>query len=364
MESNSAFISYRRSVSAYLARAIFQDLRANGIDAFMDVESMYSGQFDKIIMGQIAARPYFLLLLTPGTLERCKEPNDWLRHEIERAMKLRRQIVLLHTPTFEFTDINDNFEPSIAEELRLYNAIDVPHNYFDAAMNRLRTRFLKPIDLPTTETPKAHRAAVQEKIEQVAAQQPVTPHELSAQEHLERAIARRNNSSEEIADYDEAIRLNPLYAEAFYHRGKSQQTKFHWDMAIADYSEAIRLNPKHAKAHYRQGIIYYLRNNLDAALANCSTAIDLNPNYAKAYQFRGSVLSAKGDLDGAIADYEKAIRLDPKNGEIYYSRGIAYEAKGLPSLAVSDYEAVLELAPNHMWARNKRQYIAEHRATE
>ena len=62
--NNSVFISYRRSISGFVARAVFQDLRANGIDAFMDVESIDAGQFDTIILNQIAARPYFVSTIT------------------------------------------------------------------------------------------------------------------------------------------------------------------------------------------------------------------------------------------------------------------------------------------------------------
>ncbi len=59
--NNSVFISYRRNISSFIARAVFQDLRAHSIDAFMDVESIDAGQFGAIILNQIAARPYFLI---------------------------------------------------------------------------------------------------------------------------------------------------------------------------------------------------------------------------------------------------------------------------------------------------------------
>ncbi len=84
-ENNSVFISYRREASAFVAQAVFQDLQANGIDAFYDIESINSGQFDTIILNQIAARPYFLPILTSGTLDRCVEPDDWVLREIEHA---------------------------------------------------------------------------------------------------------------------------------------------------------------------------------------------------------------------------------------------------------------------------------------
>src|SRR5512135_3446982 len=101
---NSVFISYRRNISAFIARAVFQDLRSNGIDAFMDVESIDSGQFDTVILNQIAARPYFLVILTPGTLDRCAEPGDWLLREMEHALELKRVIIPLVSPNFDFGD--------------------------------------------------------------------------------------------------------------------------------------------------------------------------------------------------------------------------------------------------------------------
>ena len=42
-EEKTVFISYRRNVSAFVARAIFMDLREHGYDVFMDVESIDSG---------------------------------------------------------------------------------------------------------------------------------------------------------------------------------------------------------------------------------------------------------------------------------------------------------------------------------
>src|SRR5574341_300850 len=73
--NKTVFISYRRNVSAFIARAIFLDLRAHGYDVFMDVESIDSGTFDSIILNQIAARAHFLVILTPGTLNRCAQPD-------------------------------------------------------------------------------------------------------------------------------------------------------------------------------------------------------------------------------------------------------------------------------------------------
>ncbi|HSF72350.1 MAG TPA: tetratricopeptide repeat protein [Microcoleus sp.] len=85
--------------------------------------------------------------------------------------------------------------------------------------------------------------------------------------------------------------------------------------AIADYTEAIRLNPNYAKAHNKRGIIHG-RNLKDypAAKADFDRAIEINPNYGDAYYNRARVREFLEDKPGAIADYHKAAELYQKDG--------------------------------------------------
>ena len=52
---NSTFISYRRDVAGIMAMALYQHLTTHDVDAFYDIESLRAGQFDTIILNQIAA---------------------------------------------------------------------------------------------------------------------------------------------------------------------------------------------------------------------------------------------------------------------------------------------------------------------
>ena len=44
-----------------------------------------------------------------------------------------------------------------------------------------------------------------------------------------------------IADYNDAIRLDPTLAAAYNNRGEAWRSKKDYDKAVADYNEAIRL---------------------------------------------------------------------------------------------------------------------------
>ncbi len=127
-------------MSRHLARAIFLDLRDHGYDVFLDVNTIDNGEFDEIILNQIAARAHFVLVLSKGSLERCADPGDWLRREIEEALRLKRNVVPVLDAGFSFRQ-EARYLPESLRDLPRYNGIPLYHYYFDAAMETLRTRF-------------------------------------------------------------------------------------------------------------------------------------------------------------------------------------------------------------------------------
>jgi hypothetical protein len=74
----TVFLSYRRTNIPW-ALAISQNLTHHGSDVFFDFKDIASGDFERVILGNITARAHFLVLLTPSALERCGDPNDRLR---------------------------------------------------------------------------------------------------------------------------------------------------------------------------------------------------------------------------------------------------------------------------------------------
>src|SRR5437016_1925492 len=72
-------------------------------------------------------------------------------------------------------------------------------------------------------------------------------------------------------------------SQAYVSRGAAYQFKFDYDQAIADYSEAIRLDPKNADIYSRRGTAYQLKSDYDRAIADYSEAIRLDPKNANIY---------------------------------------------------------------------------------
>ena len=138
----TVFISYRRTNLPW-ALNIYQALTQHGYDVFFDYQSIASGDFDKIILENIKARAHFIVVLTPSALDRCNQPDDWLRREIEAAIDEKRNIVPLMMDGFDFGS------PSVSQALTgklaalsSKNGLPLYSAYFFEGMEKLRNRFL------------------------------------------------------------------------------------------------------------------------------------------------------------------------------------------------------------------------------
>ena len=139
----------------------------------------------------------------------------------------------------------------------------------------------------------------------------------------------KNNSTpdSQIISCTELIQ-NPKYAGAdlagmLGRRGRVYYGMRQYDRAIADYDEAIRLDPNNAVVVYARGAAYMDKGQYDRAIADYDQAIRLDPNNAVVFSARGLVFYFKGQHDRAIADYDQAIRLNAKLVEAFNNRGTA-----------------------------------------
>jgi tetratricopeptide (TPR) repeat protein len=144
-----------------------------------------------------------------------------------------------------------------------------------------------------------------------------------------------------LSDFNEAIRLDPKVAEFYAGRGNAWIGKREYDKALADFNAVSRLNPKDPSAYYNRGLARFAKGEYDKAISDCNEAIRIDPQYAVAYAFRGGVWLFKGDKEKALADFNEAIRLNPKDGSAYINRGGLWEAKREYDKALADFDEAI-----------------------
>ena len=91
-------------------------------------------------------------------------------------------------------------------------------------------------------------------------------------------------------------------ADALSRKGQS-------DAALVHYEEAIRLQPNYADAYYNRGNVLLTNGRVQEAIADLETAIQIQPNDADAHTCLGNALLQQGSLKEAIAQYEDASAL-------------------------------------------------------
>jgi|GEM_PF-3335596 len=104
-EKPTLFLSYRRIASADLARYLHDRLVTLGIDVFFDVESINAGRFGAIIEKEIINRDHFMVILSAATLD-----SEWVRREIQTALKHQRNIIPVTTQDFDFSKLPDEIK--------------------------------------------------------------------------------------------------------------------------------------------------------------------------------------------------------------------------------------------------------------
>ena len=173
------------------------------------------------------------------------------------------------------------------------------------------------------------------------------------------AYDSKGDYAQAIADYNQAIHLQPDDVEAYNNRGNAYGSKGDYAQAIADYNQAIHLQPDYVEAYNNRGIAYGSKGDYAQAIADYNQAIHLQPDLAVAYYNRGNAYNSKGDYAQAIADYNQAIHLQPDLAEAYYNRGNAYYLKGDYAQAIADFEKFLKLSNDPDWRKQAEQQLQE-----
>lgn len=382
-QSVQIFISYRREGGEALARLIHDRLRQKNYRVFLDVESLRSGMFNSALYKKIEECEDFLIVLPENALNRCFDPEDWVRLEIEHALELKKNIIPIMMRNFKFPETL----PDSLKTLPKYNGVGASMDFFDAVMEKLTNQLLisKPNLVPFDIVKKylivffAVLAIVffltftlPSLVNKSSSDPPTDEDILKAIEKVDEArkLYVEGNYDGAKKLYSEAIKFNPKNTDAYYNRGLAYQKLKEYKLAIDDYDKAIQLNPKFEVVYYHRGIAYSDGlKKYERAIIDYNEAIQLSEKFWQAYNKRGWAYYCLKQSKRAISDYNQAINLYPNYvkaynyresypplyAETYYNRGLAYQDLKQYEQALKDYDKALELDPNLQLAKNNRK---------
>jgi Tfp pilus assembly protein PilF len=172
-----------------------------------------------------------------------------------------------------------------------------------------------------------------------------SPNSWIAYHHLADRLAELRRFEEAAEYYEQALRLEPDFANSHNNFGNCLVILGRFDDAVEQFLDAIQDKPELAEAHHNLGVALSQRKEFPQALDAFKKAIQLRPEYASAYRSAADAELRLGHLDEALDYYFKAAKYNPDSSEIQYNIGIILTARGETNAAVRHLQRALNLQP-------------------
>ena len=159
--------------------------------------------------------------------------------------------------------------------------------------------------------------------------------------NLPLSVGHHRDHDRAIADLDRGLQLAPA-SEALTIRGFAWKRKGDKEKAMADFDEAIRLNPREALAWRVRGATWAGKADYQRALADYTESLRIDPENPETLHHRATMLSACTDAryrDGrqAVEDATKACELTEWKSPLFLNGlASAYAEKGDFDSAIGD----------------------------
>ena len=170
--------------------------------------------------------------------------------------------------------------------------------------------------------------------------------------------ARIADWRDDMSIFTQALRVTERNLVVHYNLGVALAEKGRNDEAVAQYLEAIRINPDFAEGYYSLGNQMMQATNDDEALRLYREAIRLNPSHAAAHNNAGLVLERLGRNAEAIVQLQQAVGLSPGGTGMRYNLAMALFRAGRREEAAQQCVEVLRAEPDHRQARMMLEYIS------
>jgi tetratricopeptide (TPR) repeat protein len=173
---------------------------------------------------------------------------------------------------------------------------------------------------------------------------PKLPWTLAARGETYRLMKRRTHA---LRDLDHAVELDPDLAWAISSRGVVYRELVRYVDALADFNRALGIDPDYAWAIAGRAETYRLMGRLDAAATDFDQAIDLDPDYGWAIASRGRVRLDQDDFQAAVDDFDRALSLDSALDWVLVLRARAHRKCRRYADALADFDRLVRKHPDN-----------------
>ena len=164
-------------------------------------------------------------------------------------------------------------------------------------------------------------------------------------------LGNRGKIDEAIGKFQEAIRINPSFADAHVNLAVAFGVQGKLNDAIPHYAEALRLQPGHRQARNNYAAALEGVGRLDEAVQQYRLSLGMDPNRTDVQAGLGLVLAQQGKLAEALEAERTAVRLAPSSVKAHYGLGAVLAVNHQVEEAVREFNEVLKLDPGNQAAK-------------
>lgn len=153
--------------------------------------------------------------------------------------------------------------------------------------------------------------------------------------HLGRyyATAAVPNVDKALASLDAALKIDPNYAPAHYHRGVALLVRDDFRGADLAFREAIACDPGYGLAYRDLGLLYERFDEDDVALKVYQVGADNADDKIDIFNNMGQLLMRAGKIPDAVAAFEQALRIGGARHDTIFNLAFAQVENQQPRLA-------------------------------
>ncbi|AEG17733.1 PDDEXK nuclease domain-containing protein [Methanobacterium paludis] len=156
----------------------------------------------------------------------------------------------------------------------------------------------------------------------------------------------QNEPAEAINYFDEALKLEPDNADAYFFKGSALIELEEDENALNCFNKVLELDPNYNAAYYNKSLVLFYLEDYEKAERCIDKFLELEPENIDALNLKGIILTNSGKKNMALGYFDDALKIDPNYFYALKNRGKTLFELGKHKEAITSLKIALNIVPD------------------